>query len=106
MGSGNLNLKSDFTNFELNFWLREGFFEKRTKFSLFEVHITFGLKSEVFSFIFSSIVKKYQLEVDIQTMTLLVEILQGDRKHLDLIQLTLETLVNMMTYNPNNDEGN
>jgi hypothetical protein len=73
--------------------------------ALSKVRLLTTIKIE-YCFFSSSIVKKHQLEVDIQTMTLLVEILQGDRKHLDLIQLTLETLVNMMTYNPINDEGN
>lgn len=38
-------------------------------------------------------------------MTLLADILQGDRTDLDLIQLTLETLANVMTYEVGNDEG-
>ncbi len=38
-------------------------------------------------------------------MTLLANILQGDRTDLDLIQLVLETLANIMTYEPDNDEG-
>jgi hypothetical protein len=38
-------------------------------------------------------------------MTLLANILQGDRTDLDLIQLALETLANVMTYEPDNNEG-
>jgi hypothetical protein len=38
-------------------------------------------------------------------MTLLANILQGDRTDLDLIQLALETLANIVTYEIGNDEG-
>jgi hypothetical protein len=38
-------------------------------------------------------------------MTLLAQILQGDRTDLDLIQLALETLANVVTYEVGNDEG-
>ena len=38
-------------------------------------------------------------------MTLLANILQGDRADLDLIQLSLETLANVVTYEVGNDEG-
>lgn len=52
-----------------------------------------------------SIRQKCKLEVGTQSMTLLASILQGDRTDLDLIQLTLETLANVMTYEVGNDEG-
>ena len=39
-------------------------------------------------------------------MTLLANVLQGDRTDLDLIQLALETLANLITCEPGNDEGN
>ncbi|UJR31047.1 hypothetical protein I4U23_018557 [Adineta vaga] len=42
--------------------------------------------------------KKCKLEVGTQSMTLLANILQGDRSDLDLIQLALETLANVVTY--------
>jgi hypothetical protein len=38
-------------------------------------------------------------------MTLLANVLQGDRVDLDLIQLALETLANIMTYQADNIEG-
>ena len=38
-------------------------------------------------------------------MTLLANILQGDRTDLDLIQLVLETLSNVITHDATNDEG-
>ncbi len=38
-------------------------------------------------------------------MTLLANVLQGDRVDLDLIQLALETLANVMTYQADNIEG-
>lgn len=38
-------------------------------------------------------------------MHLLAGILQGDRTDFDLIQLTLETLANIVTYETGNDEG-
>jgi hypothetical protein len=38
-------------------------------------------------------------------MVLLANVLQGDRTDLDLIQLALETLANVMTYESGNDEG-
>lgn len=38
-------------------------------------------------------------------MTILAKILQGDRVDLELIQLTLETLTNVMTFDENNEEG-
>ena len=38
-------------------------------------------------------------------MLLLANILQGDRTDLELIQLALETLSNVMTYEADNDEG-
>jgi hypothetical protein len=38
-------------------------------------------------------------------MTLLADILQGDRTDLDLMQLALETLANVVTYEIGNDEG-
>jgi len=38
-------------------------------------------------------------------MTLLANVLQGDRTDLDLIQLALETLANIMTYEADNTEG-
>lgn len=38
-------------------------------------------------------------------MTLLANVLQGDRVDLDLIQLALETLSNIMTYEAENTEG-
>ena len=38
-------------------------------------------------------------------MTLLANILQGDRSDLDLIQLSLETLANVVTYEVANEEG-
>lgn len=45
------------------------------------------------------------MEVGTQSMALLANILQGDRTDLDLIQLTLEALANVMTYEVGNDEG-
>jgi hypothetical protein len=38
-------------------------------------------------------------------MTLLATVLQGDRVDLELIQLALETLANIMTYEAENNEG-
>ncbi len=38
-------------------------------------------------------------------MTLLANVLQGDRTDPDLIQLALETLANIMTYEAENTEG-
>jgi hypothetical protein len=38
-------------------------------------------------------------------MPLLANILQGDRTDLDLIQLALETLANVVTYETGSDEG-
>jgi hypothetical protein len=38
-------------------------------------------------------------------MTLLANVLQGDRTDLDLIQLALEALANVVTYEIGNDEG-
>jgi hypothetical protein len=38
-------------------------------------------------------------------MPLLANILQGDRTYLDLIQLALETLANVVTYETGSDEG-
>lgn len=38
-------------------------------------------------------------------MTLLAGILQGDRSDLELIQLTLETLANVVTYEVGSEEG-
>jgi len=38
-------------------------------------------------------------------MILLSNVLQGDRTDLDLIQLALETLANVMTYEAENNEG-
>jgi len=38
-------------------------------------------------------------------MTLLANVLQGDKADLDLIQLALETLANVMTYQADNIEG-
>ena len=38
-------------------------------------------------------------------MTLLASILRGDRTDLDLIQLTIDTLANVVTYDPSNEEG-
>jgi hypothetical protein len=38
-------------------------------------------------------------------MTLLASVLQGDRTDLDLIQLALDTLANVITYDTGNDEG-
>ena len=38
-------------------------------------------------------------------MTLLANVLQGDRTDLDLIQLALETLANLITCEPGNEEG-
>ena len=38
-------------------------------------------------------------------MTLLANVLQGDRTDLDLIQLALETLANVMAYEAENNEG-
>lgn len=38
-------------------------------------------------------------------MTLLANILQGDRTDFDVIQLALETLANVMTYEADNAEG-
>ena len=38
-------------------------------------------------------------------MTLLANILQGDRADLDLIQLALDTLANVVTYEAGNDDG-
>lgn len=40
-----------------------------------------------------------------QSMMPLTHILQGDRADLELIQLALETLSNVMTYEVDNDEG-
>ncbi|CAF0903996.1 unnamed protein product [Adineta ricciae] len=48
--------------------------------------------------------KKCKLEVGTQSMILLANILQGDRTDLDLIQLALETLTNVMTYEADNSE--
>ncbi|CAF1398635.1 unnamed protein product [Adineta steineri] len=48
--------------------------------------------------------KKCKLEVGTQSMTLLANILQGDRTDLDLIQLALETLANVVTYEVGNEE--
>ncbi|CAF0981051.1 unnamed protein product [Adineta ricciae] len=48
--------------------------------------------------------KKCKLEVGTQSMTLLANILQGDRSDLDLIQLSLETLANIVTYEVANEE--
>ncbi|CAF2753566.1 unnamed protein product [Rotaria sp. Silwood2] len=48
--------------------------------------------------------KKCKLEVGTQSMTLLANILQGDRTDLDLIQLALETLANIVTYETGNDD--
>lgn len=39
-------------------------------------------------------------------MTLLANVLQGDRADLDVIQLALETLANVMTFEADNIEGN
>lgn len=39
-------------------------------------------------------------------MTILAGILQGDRADLELIQLALETLSNIMTFEENNPDGN
>ena len=36
---------------------------------------------------------------------LLAGILRGDRTDLDLIHLTIDTLANLVTYDPSNDEG-
>ncbi|UJR15619.1 hypothetical protein I4U23_002555 [Adineta vaga] len=49
--------------------------------------------------------KKCKLEVGTQSMTLLANVLQSDRTELDLIQLALETLANIMTYEADNNEG-
>ena len=38
-------------------------------------------------------------------MTLLANVLQGDRTDLDLIQIALDTLANVMTYQADNVEG-
>jgi hypothetical protein len=38
-------------------------------------------------------------------MNLLANVLQGDRTDLDLIQLVLETLANVMTFEADNIEG-
>ena len=38
-------------------------------------------------------------------MTQLAAILQGDRTDSELIQLALETLANIMTFEANNDQG-
>ena len=38
-------------------------------------------------------------------MAQLATILQGDRTDFELIQLALETLANIMTFEPTNDEG-
>ena len=38
-------------------------------------------------------------------MTLLANTLQGDRTDLELIQLVLETLANVITFEPDNSEG-
>ena len=38
-------------------------------------------------------------------MTQLAAILQGDRTDFELIQLALETLANIMTFEANNDQG-
>ncbi|CAF1188763.1 unnamed protein product [Rotaria magnacalcarata] len=48
--------------------------------------------------------KKCKLEVATQSMLLLANILQGDRTDLELIQLALETLSNVMTYEPDNHD--
>ncbi|CAF3711010.1 unnamed protein product [Adineta steineri] len=48
--------------------------------------------------------KKCKLEVGTQSMNLLANVLQGDRIDLDLIQLALETLANVMTFEADNDE--
>lgn len=45
------------------------------------------------------------MEVATQSMTLLASILRSDRNDLDLIQLTIDTLANVVTYDPSNDEG-
>lgn len=38
-------------------------------------------------------------------MNFLTEILKGDREDLDLIQLVLEILLNLMTFDPLDDQG-
>ncbi|CAM4770282.1 unnamed protein product [Rotaria magnacalcarata] len=48
--------------------------------------------------------KKCKLEVGTQSMNLLANTLQGDRTDLDLIQLALETLANVVTYETGNDD--
>ncbi|CAF4527141.1 unnamed protein product [Rotaria sp. Silwood1] len=48
--------------------------------------------------------KKCKLEVGTKSMILLANILQGDRTDLDLIQLALETLSNIMTYEIDNTD--
>ncbi|CAF2519309.1 unnamed protein product [Rotaria sp. Silwood2] len=48
--------------------------------------------------------KKCKLEVGTKSMILLANILQGDRTDLDLIQLSLETLSNIMSYEVNNTD--
>ncbi|CAF0823311.1 unnamed protein product [Rotaria sordida] len=48
--------------------------------------------------------KKCKLEVGTQSMTLLANILRGDRTDLDLIQLVLEALSNIVTYEAGNDD--
>ncbi|CAF1054536.1 unnamed protein product [Rotaria sp. Silwood1] len=48
--------------------------------------------------------KKCKLEVGTQSMMLLANILQGDRTDLDLLQLALETLANVVTYEAGNDD--
>ncbi|CAF0760234.1 unnamed protein product [Didymodactylos carnosus] len=48
--------------------------------------------------------KKCKLEVGTQSMHLLAQVLQGDRTDLDIIQLALDALANVMTYEPGNEE--
>ncbi|CAF2912605.1 unnamed protein product, partial [Rotaria sp. Silwood2] len=48
--------------------------------------------------------KKCKLEVGTKSITLLANILQGDRTDFDLIQLVLETLTNLITYDVGSDE--
>ncbi|CAF3732034.1 unnamed protein product, partial [Rotaria sordida] len=48
--------------------------------------------------------KKCKLEVGTQSMTLLANILRGDRTDLDLIQLVLDALSNIVTYEAGNDD--
>jgi hypothetical protein len=38
-------------------------------------------------------------------MTIMANILQGDRTDTDLIQFSLEILTNLMTYDKDNDQG-